>query len=95
MQKDQPFHWTLECQHAFEQLKDSLIKAPLLAKWTPGLETAIECDSSGYAVGGTLMQKMKELWHQVAYFSKKLNPAESNYPIHDKEMLAIIHCICE
>ena len=24
--KDQPFHWTLECQHAFEQLKDSLIK---------------------------------------------------------------------
>ena len=93
--KDQPFHWTLECQHAFEQLKDSLIKAPLLAKWTPGLETAIECDSSGYAVGGTLMQKMKGLWHPVAYFSKKLNPDESNYPIHDKEMLAIIRCIRE
>ena len=66
--KDQPFHWTLECQHAFEQLKDTLIKAPLLAKWTPGLEMAIECDSSGYAVGGTLMQKMKGLWHPVAYF---------------------------
>ena len=95
MRKDQPFHWTLECQHAFEQLKDSLIKAPLHAKWTPGLETAIECDSSGYAVGGTLMQKMKGLWHPVAYFSKKLNPAESNYSIHDKEMLAIIRCIRE
>ena len=93
--KDQPFHWTLECQHAFEQLKDALIKVPLLAKWTPGLETAIECDSSRYAVGGTLMQKMKGLWHPVAYFSKKLNPAESNYPIHDKEMLAIICCIRE
>ena len=59
--KDQPFHWILECQHAFEQLKDKLIKAPLLAKWTPGLETAIESDSSGYAVGGTLMQKMNGL----------------------------------
>ena len=93
--KDQPFHWTLECQHAFEQLKDALMKAPLLAKWTPGLETAIECDSFGYAVGGILMQKMKGLWHPVAYFSKKLNPAESNYPIHDKEMLAIIRCIRE
>ena len=66
--KDQPFHWTLKCQHTFEQLKDILIKAPLLAKWTPGLEMAIECDSSGYAVGGTLMQKMKGLWHPVAYF---------------------------
>ena len=93
--KNQLFHWTLECQHVFEQLKDSLIKAPLLAKWTPGLEMAIECDSSGYAVGGTLMQKMKELWHPVAYFSKKLNLVESNYPIHDKEMLAIIRCIYE
>ena len=93
--KDQPFHWTLECQHAFEQLKDTLIKASLLAMWTPGLETAIECDSSRYAVGSTLMQKMKGLWHPVAYFSKKLNPAESNYPIHDKEMLAIIRCIYE
>ena len=36
---------------------------------------------------------MKGLWHLVAYFSKKLNPTESNYPIHDKEMLAIIRCI--
>ena len=41
------------------------------------------------------MQKIKGLWHPVAYFSKKLNPAESNYPIHDKEMLAIIRCIRE
>ena len=41
------------------------------------------------------MQKMKRLWHPVAYFSKKLNPAESNYLIHDKEMLAIIRCIRE
>ena len=93
--KDQSFHWTLECQHTFEQLKDALIKAPLLAKWTPGLETTIECDFSGYAVGGTLMQKMKGLWHLITYFSKKLNLAKSNYPIHDKEMLAIICCIRE
>ena len=85
----------MECQHAFEQLKNSLIKAPPLAKWTPGLETAIECDSSRYAVGSTLMQKMKGLWHPVAYFSKKLNPTKSDYPIHDKEMLAIIRCIRE
>ena len=41
------------------------------------------------------MQKMKGLWHPVAYFSKKLNSTKSNYHIHDKEMLAIIRCICE
>ena len=93
--KDQPFNWTSDCQLAFDRLKEALVNAPVLAKWTPGLETAIECDSSGYAVGGTLMQKVDGLWHAVAYFSKKHSSAESNYPIHDKEMLAVVRCIRE
>ena len=38
---------------------------------------------------------MKGLWQPVAYFSKKLTPTKSNYPIHDKEILAIIRCIRE
>ena len=29
----------------------------------------------------------------VAFFSKKCLPAECNYPIHDKELLAIIRCL--
>ena len=31
--------------------------------------------------------------HPVAYFSKSLQPAERNYEIHDKELLAIIHSL--
>ena len=30
--------------------------------------------------------------HPVAYFSKRLSPAECNYEIYDKELLAIIRC---
>jgi len=29
-------------------------------------------------------------WHPVAYISKSLSPAERNYDIYDKEMLAVI-----
>ena len=59
------------------------------------METAIEFDSSEYAVGDTLMQKANGLWHAVAYFSKKHSSVESNYLIHDKEMLAVVRCIHE
>ncbi len=52
-------HWIVNLY--FDQLKEPFVNALVLAKWTPGLETAIECDSSRYAVGGTLMQKVDEL----------------------------------
>jgi hypothetical protein len=33
---------------------------------------------------------MKGEWHLVAFFSKKLDPAELNYQTHDQELLAIV-----
>jgi hypothetical protein len=35
------------------------------------------------------------MWLPCAFFSKKNNPAECNYEIHDKELLAIIRCLEE
>ena len=35
------------------------------------------------------------MWLLCAFFSKKNNPAECNYEIHDKELLAIIRCLEE
>ena len=51
----------------------------------------VETDSSGYIDGGCLAQYNDQYrLHPVAYFSQKKLPAEVNYPIHNKEMLAII-----
>jgi RNase H-like domain found in reverse transcriptase/Reverse transcriptase (RNA-dependent DNA polymerase)/Integrase zinc binding domain len=93
--KDNPYIWTDNCQKAFDTLRKKLIAAPLLIAWNPEAPTMVETDSSGYAIGGVLSQQENLIWQPVAYFSRKLTPAESNYPIHDKEMLAIVACLKE
>ena len=69
---------------------------PILAQWDPDRETVLEADFSGFALGGCLSQvdNSRKL-RPIAYFSQKLNSAEVNYPIHDKEMLAIVTCLKE
>jgi hypothetical protein len=54
----------------------------------------LETDALDEVVAGVLSQKGKhQLWHPIAYFSKTMAPAECNYEIHDKELLAIIRAL--
>ena len=46
----------------------------------------IETDASDVAIGGVLTQNDGP----VAYYSQALNSAERNYPVHDRELLAIV-----
>jgi hypothetical protein len=57
----------------------------------PEKPTVVESDASDFAPGAVLLQiqETKRL-HPVAYRSRKLKPAEINYDVHDKEMLAIV-----
>jgi hypothetical protein len=51
----------------------------------------LETDISDSVVAGVFSQCRKDqLWHPIAYFSKTMAPAEQNYKIYDKELLAII-----
>src|SRR5271163_2167307 len=94
--KGTPFKWGVEAQRAFEKLKVMFVTAPILAQFDPEKETLLEADSSGWSVGGVLSQyDEKGELHPCAYFSKKNSPAECNYEIHDKELLAIIRCLEE
>ena len=83
------------CQEAFQSLKDALTSAPLLQHYDPELECMLETDASDGVVAGVLSQKHGDFWLPVAYFSKTMAPAECNYEIHDKEMLAIVKSLKE
>jgi transposase InsO family protein len=92
--KGMAYQWTEEHQQCFQQLKDLFIQGPVLAPFDPTYETVVETDSSGYCSGGTLSQYHPDgQLHPCAYFSKRHAPAECNYEIHDKELLAVIRCL--
>ena len=51
----------------------------------------VEVDTSGYAVGTTLLQQKEDRKkHPIRYFSATLNEAQRNYDIYDLELLAIV-----
>jgi len=94
--KDKRFEWPVNADAAFRKLKEIFVSASALAQFDYDRETRIETDSSGWCIGGTLQQLSDQgLWTPCAFYSKKNNPAECNYEIYDKEMLAIIRCLEE
>ena len=50
----------------------------------------METDSSDFVTAGVLSQMHDGMLRPVAFFSKKMSPAECNYMIYDKELLAIV-----
>ena len=83
--------WTPEAEKAFIELKNRFTYAPILAHFDPQRPVIVETDASDFALGAVLSQRNDEnRLHPVAFHSRKFTPAEMNYEIHDKELLAIV-----
>ena len=51
----------------------------------------MEADASDFALGCILSQPSPaEDLHPLCFYSRKFTPAELNYPIYDKELLAVV-----
>ena len=84
---------TSGARKAFTELRQAFIKAPILHHFDPERHIRVETDASGYAIGGVLSQLTSDnlgRWHPVAFFSRKMIPAETRYETYDGELLAII-----
>ncbi|CAI7923990.1 unnamed protein product [Closterium sp. NIES-54] len=78
-------------QAAFSALKQILCSPPVLHIADPHRPFELFTDASDIAVGALLLQDFGNGLQPIAYESRKLHPPERNYPIHDREMLAIVH----
>jgi len=91
-----PFKWSIAADTAFELLKKMFTSAPILVQFDQTGRTIVETDASAWCTGGTLFQYGEDgLLRPCAFYSRKNAPAECNYEIYDKEMLAIINCLQE
>jgi len=52
-------------------------------------------DVSGHIIGGVLSQEQHGKWKPIAFLSRTIQPAEQNYEIYNKELLAIVEALAK
>ncbi len=89
--KPKSLSWTPSATEAFTTLKEAFISAPILIHPDPDKAFVVEVDASTTGVGAVLSQQQgtPTRLHPCAFFSRKLSPAEKNYDIGNRELLAI------
>jgi len=85
------FHWTTECQTAFDKLKEAISTEVMLTFPDYTKPFHLFTDASDYQIGAVLTQEDRP----IAFFSRKLNPAQRHYGVGEKEMLSIVETLKE
>jgi hypothetical protein len=85
------FVWTDEHQQAFEQAKKIVSREVLLAFPDFNKPFDIHTDASLLQLGAVITQEGKP----IAFFSRKLNPAQTRYTTTERELLAIVETLKE
>ncbi|KAI2664190.1 Transposon Tf2-9 polyprotein [Labeo rohita] len=83
--------WSEPALQAFNDLRQRFTSAPILHHPDPERPFLVEVDASSTGVGAVLSQRQGEppKMFPCAYFSHKLSPAERNYDVGNRELLAI------
>ena len=88
--KDVPFVWRPTCATAFIELRDAMIRAPILAFPTESGVYILDTDASNFGLGGVLSQIQNNVECVIAYCSRALRPSQRKYCTTKREMLAAV-----
>ena len=92
-EKNNSFHWTRECQEAFDALKARLIQSPILSSPNFNEPFILDTDASNTAIGAVLSQVIDGQERVVAYASRALSKQERKYCVTRKELLAVVYFV--
>lgn len=95
LKKDVPFRFEEKHVVAFNDLKACLIQKPVLAIYSPSLETEVHTDASSAGFGGILLQRQEDdkKFHPVLFYSRKTTAAESKLHSFELETLAVVYTL--
>lgn len=90
LKKDCKFVWSDVQEEAFELLKATFMTYVLLQHPDPDKPFVLEVDASDFGLGAVLSQIDEDQnLRPVSFYSRQMCAAERNYPIYDKELLAV------
>ena len=93
--KDALFHWSEDCQSAFDQLKVRLTTSPITAFPDFSKEFRLYTDTSTAGLGAILAQIRDGKERIICCASRALNKAEKSYPATKLECLAIVWAVAK
>ena len=88
--KNSRFNWTDRHQEAFDNLKQKLVSAPILAYPSNKGQFYLDTDASACSIGAVLSQENEGTEKVIAYGSRVLSSNERNYCVTRRELLAIV-----
>jgi len=103
--KSEKWHWDKPQFKAFETLKSQMCAALVLKQPNFEKKFYLQTDASAYGVGAVLSQegeipttsalskRQKPVLHPIAYYSATFIPAERNYDIYKRELLAVMKAL--
>jgi len=87
--------WNKEHDKAFRELREKITSQLILSLLKKEGKFRVEMDVSGHAIGGVLSQEQDGKWKPIAFLSRMMQPAERNYEIYNKELLAIMEALAK
>jgi hypothetical protein len=83
--------WGPKEKASWQMLKTAVLSAPVLAAYDEKLPIEVWTDACDSAIAGIIHHRYANGTKKpLAFYSKKLDKAEQNYTVHDKELLAIV-----
>ncbi len=91
LRKDVSWRWSTEAEKAFQEAKEMLVSASVLAHYNLKLPLCLAADASAYGIGAVISHCYADGTERpIAFASRTLTATEKNYAQLEKEALSLV-----